>query len=604
MFDKSEIQQLFLKATDSHLMVQGGPGAGKTTVAIIKAKIIVNEEIASSQKVLFLSFARPTIARVIEAISENSDISKEEKKQIEVSTYHAFFWSIIKTHGYLIGLSRKLSILLPSDEAIKLSSIRYSYPKTLSDSQTIERDHKIFEERKRLAYSEGQVCFDLFASLASKILEGSNEIRQLVSSAFPYIILDEFQDTNSDQWDIINTLGRGSSLICLADPFQRIYDFIGADPQRIQHFKDSFNPKCFDFKSLNFRSDGTEILDFANDLMDANFQKDSYNGIDFITFNPNKNQAYTSLKSTVLSRRKKLSKNNDNWSIAVLVPTKKMMRAVSFYLREKQNNLPSVDHQAVIEMEGVILSSEIISFLLQPYSGNKIHEIEKFINLVINFYFGRKGDKPTKGDIEQGNNIQKRFKDVYQNILEEKEIPKNNIISSMLLGFSQCRSLSFEGDPEEDWKSIHQVLKKSGCSRLKEVYEESKNLRLLGRGTLFRDKLTENWREYGSYQDALSIAKETFIQDHFITSMKPESGVIVMNMHKAKGKQFDEVILFEGWPLSVRKKVVSNQDRFVRNNEEENMKQAVFNFRVSVTRAKTKVTILTPKNDPCLLLCR
>ena len=76
-----------------------------------------------------------------------------------------------------------------------------------------------------------------------------------------------------------------------------------------------------------------------------------------------------------------------------------------------------------------------------------------------------------------------------------------------------------------------------------------------------RQELAQDWRDYGSYTNALSITRAAFVQDHFSTNSKPKFGVVVvMNMH-GKGKQFDEVIIFEAWPIRRKGQLLYNPDR-------------------------------------------
>lgn len=165
----------------SNMLIMGGPGSGKTTIALFKAKQLIEESgtIKRGQKVLFLSFARATISRVEEQAGDL--IAQKTKQQIEINTYHGFIWNIIKHHGYLI--SNKPIRLLPPHEASRL----------LSDVQAKDRKAKLLE----LFQQEGLVHFDLFAGLCSKLLTESSALKSVICNMYPVIILDEFQDTNT-----------------------------------------------------------------------------------------------------------------------------------------------------------------------------------------------------------------------------------------------------------------------------------------------------------------------------------------------------------------------------------------------------------------------
>ena len=76
---------------DSSLLVTGGPGSGKTTISILKAARVAERDLCPGQKILFLSFARATVSRVVEAITYEQKIPPAQKRLIDVETYHSFF---------------------------------------------------------------------------------------------------------------------------------------------------------------------------------------------------------------------------------------------------------------------------------------------------------------------------------------------------------------------------------------------------------------------------------------------------------------------------------------------------------------------------------
>ena len=87
-----------------------------------------------------------------------------------------------------------------------------------------EDDPEWDAERERLFSERGLLAFDLFAPKALALLTGSAAYRQLVAERYPLIIVDEAQDTGTDQWACVAALADLTQLVCLADLDQRTYD--------------------------------------------------------------------------------------------------------------------------------------------------------------------------------------------------------------------------------------------------------------------------------------------------------------------------------------------------------------------------------------------
>ena len=153
--------------------------------------------------------------------------------------------------------------------------------------------------------------------------------------------------------------------------------------------------------------------------------------------------------------------------------------------------------------------------------------------------------------------------------------------------------LSFSGDPWEDWVAIRRLLAGSAADSIRNVADDAKYLRILHKGAVLRSRLNELWRAKGTCTGAADSLRDALLQEHFSSATKNWSGIHVMTIHKAKGKEFDEVIVYEG----------CHQGRIVHfNAPEKDVLQARLALRVAVTRAMKHVTILTPKHDVCCFL--
>lgn len=560
--------------TDGPLLVLGGPGSGKTTIALLKADRELRAGwLGRGQKILFLSFARATIARVAE--HARSHVSTDHQDALETNTYHGFAWVLLQSHGYLLRPHKAIRLLPPPEAASRIVHIP-------------EADRP--KEIRRLYEEEAILGFDLFAPLAAELLSRSKRLAAIISDTYPVIIVDEFQDTNADEWAMIQALGNGSRLIALADAEQRIYEFRGADPARIGEFITAYKPTSFDFGRQNNRSAGTDIAQFGNDLLSGANKGKAYANVTVsqYQFYQGRNPIFP-LKAALIRSIQRLTKANvPIFSIAILVSTKKLMARVSDYLSQNADGLPPISHDVALDQEGPALAAMVIADLMGPMDGDPKAIARLLLTNLVAHMRGRGG-----GTISQAN---LDLADALDRYLETGKVTgkkRQQIVADAEAIAVAVTGLAMTGDPHADWLAIRRLLDQAQSDPLKTVAEDARYLRLLQRGTILRDNLNELWRSMSTYRGARTAVENALIQEHFSASIKDMSGVNVMTIHKSKGKEFDEVLIFEEAKSNrlVREKATANE-----------VAQSTLVLRVGVTRAKRQTTILTPRWAPCPLL--
>jgi DNA helicase-2/ATP-dependent DNA helicase PcrA len=565
-------QRQALLDSSQNLLVLGGPGSGKTAIALVKAgNEIEKGTLATGQKVLFLSFARATIWRVMQEVK--NWIPPSVRPQLEITTYHAFAWGLIQSHGYLLTGQKRTRLLSPPDAAGRLAGV----PKA-----------KRRDALRRLLADERLLGFDLFAERVSDLFDQCPRLRRVFSDSYPLIVVDEFQDTDRHEWRMISALGEKSRLIALADPEQRIYEFRGADPARIGEFVSKMDPKVFDFGKENNRSNGTDIVQFGNDLLTGANRGKTYTHVRITRYGYYQDEPLRSVKYEAFKGMARLIGSGEKkWSLAILVSSKEMMLKVCSYLSSSSATTKAIAHDALIDPEGPALAAILIAGLLE--GGSSTEEISN--NTLADLLAHIRGCKG--GAISQESLKLATALDEYMHGSKIRGKNRLELIANIQTLAVARFTMTPTGDPTHDWLAIQRLLGEATHDCLKAVAEDAKFIRLLNRGTQLRDDLAAQWRLTGTYTNARRVVSNALLQEHFSTSMRVWTGVNVMTIHKSKGKEFDEVIIFEG----------ARVGRLLRENPSiKDQEQARLTLRVAVTRARRRTTILTPTWAACPLL--
>ena len=291
--------------TDGPLLVLAGPGSGKTRVLTYRIARIVEETPGKPFRILGLTFTNRAASEMRTRIE---GLVPDARNRIRLTTFHSFCVDLLRQHGHHIGLRPDFAILSQTVDRVAvlaeaIEGVRWDHPEfynrgeqllpvvnrlldncissdeALNDlrNRNVENANAlaaIYSNYRRLMIKDNQLDFGCLIAETLELLERNPGIRRLVNRIYPYICVDEFQDTNLAQYRIMAYLvnPETKNLFVVADDDQIIYQWNGADPKRLLSLREDFGVNVLQLPE-NYRCPPL-VVEAANKLIDHNLTRD------------------------------------------------------------------------------------------------------------------------------------------------------------------------------------------------------------------------------------------------------------------------------------------------------------------------------------------
>ncbi|MEU5335676.1 ATP-dependent helicase [Streptomyces asoensis] len=553
-------KRLEIIRTPGHLLIEGGPGSGKTTIALLATKEYL-DALEPGQRVLFLSFSRAAVRQISDRMS--GVLPRHAQELLEVRTFHAFFMDLVRSHGRLLT-GVPTSFITPDQEKRLRADFDGDWP----------------QERRRLA-GQGRYVFDELAPAAATLLEKSGAVRDLYADMYPTVIVDEFQDTNTDQWQAVKMLSGRSRVICLADPDQRIFDYVpGVDARRIHYAVEHLRPRRFDLSGDNHRSPSGGLLDYANAVL-RNTPHARPEAVKVIRYEPGYGrppvEAYAHYAVTAL-RRYLAEEVGGQPTIAVLARENAFLGRISEKIategRLGKHVLPAVEHDLVFDAELSAAAGYVVASILEWPGLTRTEALTRTLQAVGDFY-RIKYSNGTLGARDTVRTLDNAITAVGAGKPAKAKTAK-------VLASAYHAGIRLSGQPVSDWQKARALL--TGSAELNELFKQARMLRMLKATDLLAWTLAEAW-DATSYVDAAAAIRRALGQEYLNGSQQEAADVSLMSIHRSKGKEFDGVVIAEG-TYSSRLLHASWDDK--RTDEARRL------LRVAITRARHTVVLVRP----------
>lgn len=302
--DLNENQRAAVLYNDGPSLVIAGAGSGKTRVLTHKIAHLLEEDYRPWE-ILALTFTNKAAREMKERIA--AQVGETTARQLWMGTFHSLFLRILRQEASRIGYDSHFSIYDTADSKSLIRSIlrdmgldEKSYKPGVVQSrisqaknhlvhsvdyersrQAVEADasmgmpklhevYRLYTERCRKANA---MDFDDLLYYTYRLFQDHPEVLASYRTRFRYVLVDEYQDTNSAQHRIVLQLTEQHRHICVVgDDAQSIYSFRGANIDNILHFTTDF-PEARVFKlEQNYRST-QNIVQAANSLIRKNHRQ-------------------------------------------------------------------------------------------------------------------------------------------------------------------------------------------------------------------------------------------------------------------------------------------------------------------------------------------
>ncbi len=278
----NEKQVEAVKAIEGPVLVISGPGSGKTRCLTHRVAYLISQGVPA-ENILAVTFTNKAAGEIKERVAKLLGTRGKDKaaRTPLVGTFHSICLKILRQEIERLGYSRGFTILDADDQQALVKKIsaemeidtkRFDTRGILSKISKLkteltwpEQYHptdfypklvgRVYAAYQKMLQAMNAVDFDDLIGLTVKLFREHPEVLKKYQQRFQYILVDEYQDTSHNQYQLVTTLAREhQNLFCIGDDAQSIYMFREADIRNILNFRHDYPESRIVLLEQNYRS--------------------------------------------------------------------------------------------------------------------------------------------------------------------------------------------------------------------------------------------------------------------------------------------------------------------------------------------------------------